>query len=333
LSFAPSSSAPVYAAIDLGTNNCRMLVAAPSGAGFRVIDCYSRITRLGEGLAAHGVLSDDAMTRTVEALRHCAFRMERSRVTRARLVATEACRRASNHADFARRVSTETGLRLDIIGADEEASLALAGCAQLLTPQPRALVIDIGGGSTELVWVDNRPDGYRRIDGVLSLPLGVVTLAESRGAELADPDGFETVVTEVIRQLVPFEARHQLGAALAQGRLQMLGTSGTVTTLAALHLGLERYDRWQVDGLEMDFTAIATISRRLQAMTHAERGGLTCVGPERADLVVAGCAILAAICRLWPVGRLRVADRGVREGVLQGLIDADTAPVAVERAG
>jgi len=338
LSFVPAPSvAPIYAAIDLGTNNCRMLVASPSAAGFKVIDCYSRITRLGEGLAASGRLSADAMTRTIETLRHCAFRMERSRVTRARLVATEACRRAANHRDFARRVTAETGLALDIIAAHEEASLALAGCAQLLNRQPRALVIDIGGGSTELVWVDNPPDQRapegRRIDGVLSLPLGVVTLAETRGAELADPDGFETVVAEVIRQLVPFEAQYQIGAALASGSLQMLGTSGTVTTLAALNLGLERYDRWLVDGSELDFAAIATISRRLLAMTQAERGRLSCIGPERADLVVAGCAILAAICRLWPVGRLRVADRGVREGVLQGLIDADSAPSAMERMG
>jgi len=324
LSFVPASAlAPVYAAIDLGTNNCRMLVAQPSGDGFKVLDCWSRITRLGEGLAASGRLSAEAMDRTVAALRYCADRMARNRVTRARLVATEACRRAANHQEFSTRVRAEAGLELDVIAADEEAALALAGCASLLDrDRDRALVFDIGGGSTELVWVDNAVD-RRRIDGVLSLPLGVVTLAERHAARLATAEGYRLVVAEVAERLVPFEADHRIGAALASGRMQMLGTSGTVTTLAALHLGLERYDRWLVDGLELDFNAIATVSRRLVAMTADQRARLGCVGPERADLVVAGCAILEAICGLWPLGRLRVADRGVREGVLQGLIEAD----------
>ena len=328
MSFVPVASPPIYAAIDLGTNNCRMLVATPLGAGFKVVDCYSRITRLGEGLAASGMLSAEAMTRTVETLRHCAQRMERHGVTRARLVATEACRRAANLDEFTQRVASETGLTLDVIAAAEEAALALAGCAGLLD-RPRALVFDIGGGSTELVWVD-RGAGPPRIKGLVSLPLGVVGLAESRGGDLANREGFERVVGETIERLAPFERRHQLGQALESGEMQMLGTSGTVTTLAALHLGLERYDRRAVDGLDIDFAAIAAISRRLIAMTAEQRAMLGCIGPERADLVVAGCAILEAICRLWPLGRLRVADRGVREGVLQTLMTAD-APETEQR--
>lgn len=326
LSFVPSSSSaaePVYAALDLGTNNCRMLVAKPYGAGFRVIDAFSRITRLGEGLVDSGVLSAIAMARTLEALGACADKMARNRVTRYRLVATEACRRAANCAEFAAQVEDETGLPLDIISAHEEAGLALAGCASLLDRQvPRALVFDIGGGSTELLWVDNAPDGLH-IEGVLSLPVGVVTLAEQRSAEIHDPIGYQRVVSELAEALAPFEHRHGIAAHLGSRRMQMLGTSGTVTTLGALHLDLDRYDRNLVDGLELAFADIDMVTRQLTAMNHAQRAAHPCIGHERADLVVAGCAILEAMCRLWPLGSLRVADRGVREGLLLSMMRAD----------
>jgi exopolyphosphatase/guanosine-5'-triphosphate,3'-diphosphate pyrophosphatase len=331
LSFVPSpSSDAVYAAVDLGTNNCRMLVARPGPRGFRVVDCFSRITRLGEGMAATGRLSEAAMARTIDALKICADRMVRCRVTEARIVATEACRRAANHADFSARVAAATGLVLDIITPDEEAALALAGCAALLEPAvPRALVFDIGGGSTELMWVA-QGGGPPVIEGVLSLPLGVVTLAERAGESLSHAEGYDRLVGEIAAQLAPFETRHAICDSLADGTLQMLGTSGTVTTLGALHLDLDRYDRQVVDGLDLRFHDVAAVTRRLLAMDVAERAAHPCVGPERADLVLAGCAILEAICRLWPLGVLRVADRGVREGVLVTLMDG--AALAMEAA-
>lgn len=320
---SPSPAAAVYAALDLGTNNCRMLVARADAGGFRVIDAFSRITRLGEGVAVSGRLSEAAMSRTIDALAACAEKMARNHVTRARLVATEACRRAGNCGEFSARVRAATGLELDIIPAHEEARLALAGSASLLHPVvPRALVFDIGGGSTELVWVDNDACGHR-IDGVESLPLGVVTLAEQHGAALHTRAGYDRVVAEIGRRLDPFEARHAIADHLAAGTVQMLGTSGTVTTLGALHLDLDRYDRSRIDGLELGFDDIASITDRLLTMTVHQRAAHPCIGRDRADLVVAGCAILEAICRQWPLGRLRVADRGVREGILIGLMRED----------
>lgn len=310
----------VYAALDLGTNNCRMLVARPQGHGFRVVDAFSRITRLGEGLAGSGVLSAEAMGRTVAALKACAEKMARNRVTHARLVATEACRRAANHGEFTTRVAAETGLALEIISAEEEAGLALAGCSSLMAPRvPWALVFDIGGGSTELVWVSNAATGIA-VQGVQSLPVGVVTLAEEMGERLNTPEGYEAAVADITLRLAPFEARHAIADRLMEGDVQMLGTSGTVTTLAALHLNLLRYERAQVDGVDLDFRHIAAVTRRLAAMSTAERACHPCIGPERADLVLAGCAILEAMCRLWPLASLRVADRGVREGLLLGMM-------------
>lgn len=324
LSFA---SAPhvdaVYAALDLGTNNCRMLVARPIAEGFRVVDAFSRITRLGEGVAATGKLSTVAMDRTVQALRACADKMNRNRVTRARLVATEACRRAANCDDFSRRVRGETGLDLEIISARDEAALALGGCSSLMRPEfPWALVFDIGGGSTELVWVRNAPAGPE-LRGVVSLPLGVVTLAEQMGEALHNPAGYALTVAQIATRLAAFEAEHAITRRLLLGEVQMLGTSGTVTTLAALHLNLDRYDRAAVDGLDLRLTDVAAVTAMLLGMSPAERVAHPCIGTERADLVIAGCAILEAMCRLWPLSSLRVADRGVREGILLSMMRED----------
>jgi exopolyphosphatase/guanosine-5'-triphosphate,3'-diphosphate pyrophosphatase len=314
---AATLKAPVYAAVDLGTNNCRLLVARPVDGGFRVIDAFSRVVRLGEGLAASGILSESAMRRTLEALAVCAAKMRRRGVTTARAVATEACRRAGNCGDFIDRTRRVTGIRLEIISSTEEARLALDGCAPLLTSDPPfALVFDIGGGSTELNWLEIDANSHVTVLGSVSLPCGVVTLSERYGAGRIGGAEYEGMVGEVMSALDSFEGRHDIGPKVARGMVQMLGTSGTVTTLAGVHLGLERYQRAVIDGYTLDFGAITSVSRRLAGMDCDDRAALPCIGRERADLVVAGCAILEAICRLWPVGRVRVADRGLREGIL-----------------
>ncbi|MBI1779041.1 MAG: Ppx/GppA family phosphatase [Proteobacteria bacterium] len=321
----PDRSAPAwrpsYAALDLGTNNCRLLVAeAGEGGGFRVVDAFSRIVRLGEGVAASGRLSERAMARTIDALRVCATKIRRRRVAGARTVATEACRRAVNCEDFLQRVEASTGLALEIISSREEARLSLAGCSALLDPGiPRAIVFDIGGGSTELSWVD-LTSGGPVTEASISLPLGVVTLGERHPAEAMDADTYHLMVAEIGQHLTQFDAAHGIAAKVELGRTQMLGSSGTVTTLAGIHLGLPRYDRTQVDGYTLGFEAIREVTSRLLALDVAGRARQPCVGRDRADLVMAGCAILEAICRRWPVGCVRVADRGVREGILISLI-------------
>ncbi|HXV22626.1 MAG TPA: Ppx/GppA phosphatase family protein [Alphaproteobacteria bacterium] len=316
-SSALALKAPTYAAVDVGTNNCRLLVARPVEGGFRVIDAFSRVVRLGEGLAASGILCESAMRRTLEALAVCAAKMRRRGVTTARAVATEACRRADNCGEFLDRARRTTGIRLEIISSAEEARLALDGCAPLLTSSaPYALVFDIGGGSSELNWLEVDAGKRTTLLGSVSMPHGVVTLSERHGSGRIGSSEYESMVAEVTAALEPFEARYRIGAKVADGLVQMLGTSGTVTTLAGVHLGLERYQRALIDGYTLDFGAIAAVSRQLADMDCTKRAMLPCIGPERADLVVAGCAILEAICRIWPVGRVRVADRGLREGIL-----------------
>ncbi|MCP4330030.1 MAG: Ppx/GppA family phosphatase [Alphaproteobacteria bacterium] len=316
-----SPSPPIYAALDLGTNNCRLLIARPSREGFRVIDSFSRIVRLGEGLSDTGDLDEDAMARTLDALKVCAEKMARRGVTVTRSVATEACRRARNGAEFLDRVRAETGIRFEIIDSDEEARLALVGCSSLLhDSHPHALVIDIGGGSTELIWLTVSDTGAPAMQDFVSLPFGVVGFAERFGGGRVSADEYDTMVSHVVDGLVPFEDRHRISIHVESGQVQMLGTSGTVTTLAGILFDLRRYNRRRVDGSYLDFDDIFGVSRRLAAMSCAERATHPCIGAERADLVVAGAAILEGICRLWPVGRLRVADRGLREGILMGLV-------------
>jgi exopolyphosphatase/guanosine-5'-triphosphate,3'-diphosphate pyrophosphatase len=319
---AAANGRVVLAALDLGTNNCRLLVARPSGAGgFRVIDAFSRIVRLGEGVGSAGALSEAAMERTIAALKICAAKMRRQGVTHVRSVATEACRRAANCAEFLARVRSEAGIEIEIISNAEEAALAFAGCAPLMEARPpSALVFDIGGGSTEVGRLEYANGSGPSLAAWHSIPVGVVTLAERHGQGRIAPALFEAMVAEVMGLLQDFEAREALGAAARAGALQMLGTSGTVTTLCGVYLDLPRYDRSRVDGSYLDFADIARISARLAGMDWQERATIPSIGQERADLVVAGCAILAAICRLWPAGRLRIADRGVREGILFGLL-------------
>jgi len=315
-----------YAAIDLGTNNCRLLIARPSGENFTVIDAFSRVVRLGEGLAQSGRLSEAAMDRTLAALRVCAEKLMRRNVYLARSVATEACRRAENGPEFIERVREETGIALDIISAREEARLAVLGCHVLLEEGfGPAMIFDIGGGSTELVLIESTGTVPRILDWQ-SVPWGVVSLTESCG-----PEG-----TTLEERLARYRHMHGLvsesfsafakrvgparGSAAETGPLRLLGTSGTVTTLASLHLELPQYDRRMVDGLIVPAESMRDISSRLSSMSIEERREVNCIGRERADLVVAGCAILESILDLWPAARLGVADRGIREGILRSLI-------------
>lgn len=323
---SPRSGPPTrLAALDLGTNNCRLLVAEPIGGGFEVVDSFSRITRLGEGLAASGRLGEAAIRRTLAALAVCRRIISRNHVAELRCVATEACRRAANGAAFIERVERDIGIRLDIVSQDEEARLALLGCLPLVDEAAeQVLMVDIGGGSTEIVWFDrmalNAEQG--RAGSSVSLPLGVVTLAESFAGEL--DRGWYPEMVEAVRQalaacpLAGFAPR-----SLEAPAVQMLGTSGTVTTLAAVHLGLKRYDRRRVDGMVMSYRSIEAVAERLRRLDNRGRAAHPCIGRGRADLVVAGCAILEAIHESWPVSRLRVADRGVREGILNGLLGLD----------
>jgi exopolyphosphatase / guanosine-5'-triphosphate,3'-diphosphate pyrophosphatase len=324
-----------YAAIDLGTNNCRLLIARPASENFVVIDAFSRVVRLGEGLAQTGRLSEQAMDRAVGALKVCADKLKRRNVHLARSVATEACRRASNGEAFIDRVRRETGIRLDIISAQEEARLAVLGCHILLEDGiGPAMIFDIGGGSTELVLIE--PGGpVPRILDWQSAPWGVVSLTETVGHEREDDGDTERAARYAEMRRLVTESFAPFAERVAWHRapdLRLLGTSGTVTTLASVHLDLPQYDRKMVDGLIVPSDSMRDISARLATMAPAERRTLPCIGQERADLVVAGCAILESILDIWPAPRLGVADRGIREGILRSLMSAD-AEGAQARAG
>ena len=330
---------PVYAALDLGTNNCRLLIARQPVSGvdpgaLRIVDSFCRIVRLGEGIETGNRLSEAAMDRTIAALKICRDKIQARRVTRSRLVATEACRAAVNSVEFLDRVAAETRLDLEIVDRETEAFLATAGCSSLADPDAAGIVLfDIGGGSSEIVWLTReRPSPWcrdRRADGPLrdrirswrSMQTGVVRLAERFGGQIVTPDVFEAMVDEVGRELAPFVAA--VAGEDRCSRFHLLGTSGTVTTIAGVHLGLERYDRRRVDGLWMSQDAISTTIAELRGMSFEERTLNGCIGPARADLVLAGCAIFEAIRRAFPCERVRIADRGLREGILMEMMASD----------
>ena len=322
---------PVYAALDLGTNNCRLLVAVPGRPGqFRVVDAFSRIVRLGEGLSASGRLNAAAMDRAVDALKVCADKLRARKVKKARLIATEACRSAANGVEFIERVQEESGLALEIIDRKTEARLAVSGCGSLVERGTDGVVLfDIGGGSSEIALIDvsrhRTPRLANHIVSWTSLPVGVVSLAERFGGRDVTPEVFEAMVAEVATMLDRFEGRSRLSHLGKGSQFYLLGTSGTVTTLAGVHLGLERYDRRRVDGLWMDNANVDAMISKLLGWGFDQRVANPCIGSDRADLVLAGCAILEAIRRHWPAERLRVADRGLREGMLSELMADDGA--------
>jgi exopolyphosphatase/guanosine-5'-triphosphate,3'-diphosphate pyrophosphatase len=336
-----------YAALDLGTNNCRLLVATPSPRGFRVVEAYSRIVRLGEGLSQTGRLSEAAMDRSMAALKVCAEKIRRRRVLKIKAVATQACRGADNGAEFVQRVAEETGLRLQIITPREEAQLSVAGCMSLFDREADgALVVDVGGGSTELSWVDLKGGGLDAkprqfaawklpIKAWLSIPVGVVTLAERfPEGERGDEVWFRAMVDDVKARIAAFPHAEPMREMFEQGRAHLVGTSGAITSLAGLHLGLQRYDRNIVDGLWMDRSDCEVAVNRLLGLTAAERAQEPCIGADRADLVLAGAAILQAVQELWPCSRVRVADRGLREGLLMSLMsDQQRRPRRRRRGG
>ncbi|MEJ0092558.1 MAG: Ppx/GppA phosphatase family protein [Methylocella sp.] len=328
----------VYAALDLGTNNCRLLIARASSTGapsseFRVIDSFSRIVRLGEGLSRTHTLSTAAIERTLDALEICHRKMCDRGVTRARLIATEACRSAENGPEFLKRVQRDIGLELEIVDRETEAHLAAAGSASLADSSASGVVLfDIGGGSSEIVWL-GRPNGVagraadlalrERVRFWVSLKLGVVTLAEKFGGLEVSDATFNAMVDHVSGELANFVV--MVGAERRCENFHLLGTSGTVTTIAGVFLGLSRYDRRRVDGLWMSSDEVNGAVASLRKMTYEERATNGCIGIGRADLVIAGCAILEAIRRAFPADRVRIADRGLREGILMQLISADRA--------
>lgn len=327
----------IYAALDLGTNNCRLLIAHPAfrmtrnGRALRAIDSFSRIVRLGEGVSGTGRLSEEAMERTLHALRTCQRKLEKHGLSRTRYVATEACRRAANAGEFITRVEEELGLTLEIISGEEEARLALLGCCSLLKPKvQRALAFDIGGGSTEIMWVAT-PEQYHaqepplfpfppELIGWMSMQYGVMNLSEQFGHNDYATVYFEDIVSKVMGKLAPFAKKHDIPGLLGDVPTQLLSTSGTVTTLAAVHLNLPRYDRSRVDGITLPAEQLRGSIARLLAMRPSERFNHPCIGPDRSDYIIAGCAILEALLRTFPFPQVTIADRGVREGIIISLM-------------
>lgn len=316
------ASTQLFAALDLGTNNCRLLIAQRVQGGFRVVDSFSRIVRLGDGLGASGQLSEAAMARTLDAIQACADKLKLHGPIKTRCVATQACRVAKNGPSFLRRVAKTTGLRFDIIPASEEARLAVVGCADLFDQKGEgALVVDIGGGSTELSWATNRGSGRPpKLETWFSAPIGVVTLAELYPERPDTRVWYDEMKQGAADMISTFDPERLIAKKLHSGTGHIIGTSGAVTSLAGVHLKLTRYARRLVDGIWISKDDTYAAINQLASQDRDGRAQNPCIGPERADLVLAGAAILDAVLETWPSPRLRVADRGLREGLILSML-------------
>ena len=320
-----SSAQENYAAIDLGTNSCRLVIATPTPSSFRIVETFSKITRLGEGIINNNELSHTAIRRTVNALKVCAGVLEEyAPIAKSRFVATAACRRAKNCRYFLDLVKKETGLSIETISSQEESRLSVAGCIPLLNRNiKRALVFDIGGGSTEVSLARMTNSGRTVIEGYVSLPYGVVTVSEAfPNREMTDL-AYNTIIDRTHKILDEFEQKHHIAEAIANQEIQVLGTSGTVTVLGAVHLNLPRYNRSAVDGLALSRQDVERTISKIKRMGDDGRKKHSCIGMQKADLTMAGCAIIEGLLSFWPVSEITIADRGIREGILLDMIHAD----------
>jgi exopolyphosphatase/guanosine-5'-triphosphate,3'-diphosphate pyrophosphatase len=303
------------ATIDLGTNSVRLLVADTAADSWRVVEEAQRVTRLGEGQAATGALGLVPMARTAATVADYVRRAEALGATRVRVTGTSAVREAANRAEFVARIESVTGLALEVLSGEDEARLTLLGVRSGLPDLGgRFVLFDIGGGSTEFVVADG--DGLER---ALSLRLGVVGLAERHldGGRLV-PARWAALRAEVAAALEPAVP----GALGLVNAARLVGTAGTVTTLAALDLGLAAYDAGRVQGHVLRRGAIERLLARLGGLTLAARAALPCLEPGRADVLIPGIAICLAAMERLGFDALTVSDRSLREGILCEILGA-----------
>ena len=327
------NTTPNYAAIDLGTNSCRLVIATPTPSSFRVVETFSKITRLGEGIINNNELSKAAIKRTVGALKVCSGVLaEYEPIVRSRFVATAACRRAVNCKSFLEQVKKETGLNIEIISSQEESRLAVVGCIPLLARNiKRALIFDIGGGSTEISLARMTNRGNTFIEGYVSLPYGVVTISEAFPSHEMTDLAYDTIIERTHKILAEFEEKHHIREAIANQEIQIIGTSGTVTVLGAVHLNLPRYNRSAVDGIAMSKQDIERTIAKIKRIGDDGRKKHPCIGSSKADLTMAGCAIIDALTSFWPMAEVTVADRGIREGILLDMMHSAKKPFSKKK--
>lgn len=319
-----------YGAIDLGSSTCRLMITEKKGTSLKTVTLFSRFVRLGEGIAHSPVLTEDAMDRALRALAECTAKLQKnSRPVVLRAVATEAVRRALNKDHFLNLVDTHTGISLDIISKQEEANLVVRGCANLLnTDIPYALIFDIGGASTEIMWAQVFPSQMPKILDWISLPFGVVTVAETHRTDAARD--YQLLRQHVMNTLEDFTERNHIPRAVENHKVQILGASGTATTIVAIDQRMHYYDRPKIDGTKLSYNVIMQVIKEVQMMSDTQRNTHRCIGFSRGELVLGGFAILEALCDLWPVGELIVADRGVREGIVTELAFGNDSSMAYQ---
>ena len=295
------------AAIDLGTNTARLLIASKNP--YRQLLLNRTITRLGGGFTRERGLSEEAQLRSIAALKEFAGQISCHQATRVRAVATSAVRDAINGRAFCERVQAETGICLEVIDGAEEAALTLKGVAAILDDKSGELaVFDVGGGSTEYTLaVDEQPLFSR------SLPIGVVRLTEGKVGVAQMEDKIRRELALLQRQLA--------GEGLDQrfAKATLIGTAGTATTLAAIQIGMKDYDYRRVNNHTMPLAEVQRIFDLLEPLTPKQRLEVPGLEPGREDLIIAGTLVVLVTMRVFGFRSFKVSDSGLLEGLILGV--------------
>lgn len=302
----------VFASIDLGTNTVRLLVVTGNSKGFTTLHSNQLITRLGEGLSHSGILKDIAMERTIKAVLD--FKREASKYSPFAIwvAATSAVREAKNRNEFIEKIREVTGLELEVIPWEEEARRTLLGVFSGLDGNiKKAIVFDIGGGSTEYILTVDK-----RLVKSVGTALGVVHLSEKYIRKDPVDDGeliiLESVITNKIRNV-----KSQLHDVLCTMHdVRLIGTAGTVTTIAALDLNLHPYDPAKVNGYVLNIENVKEILKKLKNMTLEERRNIPALESGREDLIIPGAVIVIKTMEIFGFNEMIVSDYGLREGII-----------------
>lgn len=307
-----------FAAIDLGSRNCRTIVGCQSKAGaFEYIETYSKSVSLADGVAASKKLSRKSMDRTIEALAFCSKVLSRYAGLTYLAVATDAMRRAENASVFIKRVKRELGLIISIITPQEEAYYAALGCIEVLSLETEIFVVfDIGGGSSEIALCRQKSDKDIELIDSLSIPYGVINLLESK--DHLTFSGYSNLVQKISDLSRDFLNQYATTLDFVNN-FQCIGTSGTTTTVAALNMNLRFYDREKINDSILQFSEILKTVHYVQSLSEDERKLHPYISQSNEDLVLGGLTILEGIVRGLPASTITVTDRGVRDGVVYAL--------------
>jgi exopolyphosphatase/guanosine-5'-triphosphate,3'-diphosphate pyrophosphatase len=305
----------IFAVVDVGSNTLRLLVSDVSGRGARPLRYERVITRLGAGLGESGLLGEKASENSLAALSRFAEIIRQSGTERTWCVGTSALREARNARDFVERARREAGLEVEIVDGEREARLTARGVLSAIDGPREYLIMDIGGGSTEFIYSTDEPSGARH----LTVPVGVVKMVEAH-MHADPPTDEELAALREAARGVSDVLKDEFGGRAKDGA-RLVGTAGTATTLAAIDLGLERFDAGRVHNHIIPLARLEEMASSLCSMPASERAGVKGLEPQRADLIIPGIILTISVMTAFSFPEILISSAGLLEGMAEELYE------------